>query len=520
MKEHLMIFDTTLRDGEQSPGASMTQDEKVRIALALERLKVDVIEAGFPAASPGDFAAVEAVARAVADSAVCGLARASAEDIDRAAAALKPARRARIHTFIATSPIHMARKLRMEPDEVLQKAVWAVRHARQYTDNVEFSPEDAGRSEPDFLCRVLEAVIAAGATTVNIPDTVGYTLPHMFGALIKTLRERVPNADKAIWSVHCHNDLGLAVANSLSAVLIGGARQVECTINGLGERAGNAAIEEIVMAVRTRQDQFPCDSRIDATQIVNASRLVSGITGFPVQPNKAIVGANAFAHESGIHQDGVIKHRETYEIMKAEDVGWTTNKLVLGKHSGRAAFRKRLEELGIRFGSEIEANQAFQRFKELADKKHEIFDEDLQALASEQSQSREDDGLRLIEIETGTRTGAKPNARVVLLHGGERAEARGQGDGQVDAVFSAIEQIVGSGAELVLFSVSNITQGGDAQGEVLVRLRKDGRIVNGQGADTDIVVASAKAYLNAVNRLASGKPMRGHPQRAEALGTP
>jgi 2-isopropylmalate synthase len=519
-KEHLIIFDTTLRDGEQSPGASMTQEEKVRIALALERLRVDVIEAGFPAASPGDFESVQAVAREVRDSTVCGLARASAQDIDRAAAALKPARAARIHTFIATSPIHMREKLRMDPEDVLKKAVWAVKHARQYTDNVEFSPEDAGRSEPDFLCRVLEAVIAAGATTVNIPDTVGYTLPHMFGALIKDLRTRVPNSGKAVWSVHCHNDLGLAVANSLSAVLIGGARQVECTLNGLGERAGNAALEEVVMAVRTRQDVFPCETRIDTTQIVNGSRLVSGITGFPVQPNKAIVGANAFAHESGIHQDGVIKHRQTYEIMRAEDVGWTANKLVLGKHSGRAAFRQRLQELGIRYDSEAVLNQAFARFKELADKKHEIHDEDLQALASEQTHAEAPEGAHLLELETGSRTGTRPGARVALQLGGRRHEARGEGDGQVDAVFSAIEQIVRSGAELQLFSVSNITAGGDAQGEVLVRLRKDGRIVNGQGADTDIVVASAKAYLNAVNRLAAEHGRRGHPQHAEALGTP
>ena len=520
MKDHLIIFDTTLRDGEQSPGASMTQEEKVRIALALERLKVDVIEAGFPAASPGDFAAVQAVAREVRDSVVCGLARASAEDIDRAAAALQPARASRIHTFIATSPIHMARKLRMEPDDVVRKAAWAVKHARQYTDNVEFSPEDAGRSDPDFLCRVLEAVIDAGATTVNIPDTVGYTLPHMFGALIKSLRERVPNADRAVWSVHCHNDLGLAVANSLSAVLLGGARQVECTINGLGERAGNASLEEVVMAVRTRQDQFPCDTRVDATQIVTCSRLVSGVTGFPVQPNKAIVGANAFAHESGIHQDGVLKHRETYEIMRAEDVGWTTNKLVLGKHSGRAAFKKRLEELGIPCESESQFNQAFQRFKELADKKHEIYDDDLQALVTEQAHASADEGVQLLEMEAGTCTGRRPTARVALSVDGRRVEARGEGDGQVDAAFSAIEQVVRSGAELLLFSVDNVTQGNDSQGKVLVRLRKDGRIVNGQGADTDIIVASAKAYLNAVNRLAAEPRRRGHPQHAEVLETP
>ena len=520
MTDHLIIFDTTLRDGEQSPGASMTQAEKVRIALALERLKVDVIEAGFAVASPGDFAAVQAIAREVKDSVVCSLSRANAEDIDRAAEALKPAARSRIHTFIATSPIHMRQKLRMAPDDVVKKAAWAVAHARRHTDDVEFSPEDAGRSEPDFLCRVLEAVIDAGATTVNIPDTVGYTLPHMFGELIRSLRERVPNSDKAVWSVHCHNDLGLAVANSLSAVLLGGARQVECTINGLGERAGNAALEEIVMAVRTRRDQFSCETRIDTTQIVACSRLVSGVTGFPVQPNKAIVGANAFAHESGIHQDGVIKHRETYEIMRAEDVGWTANKLVLGKHSGRAAFRKRLEELGIRYGSEGEFNQAFQRFKALADKKHEIYDEDLQALATEQTQAHAEERIRLVAMETASRTGERPAARITLTVDGERAEARGEGDGQVDAVFSAIERIVASGAELLLFSVSNISQGGDAQGEVLVRLRKDGQIVNGQGADTDIVVASAKAYVNALNRLAAAPGRRGHPQRVEALGTP
>ena len=451
---------------------------------------------------------------------VCSLARASAEDIDRAAEALKPARQSRIHTFIATSPIHMRMKLRMDPEDVIQKAVAAVQHARRHTDNIEFSPEDAGRSEPDFLCRVLEAVIAAGATTVNIPDTVGYTLPHMFGALIKSLRERVPNADKAVWSVHCHNDLGMAVANSLSGVMIGGARQVECTINGLGERAGNAALEEIAMAVRTRQDQFTCDTRLDTTQIMQCSRLVSGITGFPVQPNKAVVGANAFAHESGIHQDGVIKHRETYEIMRAQDVGWATNKLVLGKHSGRAAFRQRLDELGIKFPSEVEINLAFQRFKELADKKHEIYDEDLQALVTEQAQAQSAERFRLLTLETSSKTGSRPSARIEMLVDGEKAAAQGQGDGQVDAVFSAVESVAKSGAELVLFSVSNITQGGDAQGEVLVRLRKNGRVVNGQGADTDIVVASAKAYINAVNRLETIPARRQHPQYAEAVGMP
>src|SRR6187551_1982957 len=370
MSDHLIIFDTTLRDGEQSPGASMTREEKTRIARQLERLGVDVIEAGFPASSNGDFAAVQDIARAIRDSTVCALARANENDVRRAGEALAPAKSMRVHTFIASSPIHMQTKLRMTPEQVLDQAVKAVRWAREYTDNVEFSPEDAGRSEPDFLCRLLEAAIDAGATTVNIPDTVGYTMPWQFGALIKTLRERVPNSGRAVWSVHCHNDLGVGVANSLAAVM-NGARQVECTVNGLGERAGNASLEEIVMAVRTRRDVFPCTTRIDTTQIVAASKLVSGITGFPVQPNKAIVGANAFAHESGIHQDGVLKHRETYEIMRAEDVGWNTNKLVLGKLSGRNAFKTRLQELGIQLGSEA-LNEAFVRFKDLADKKSEI----------------------------------------------------------------------------------------------------------------------------------------------------
>ncbi len=509
-KERLIIFDTTLRDGEQSPGASMTRDEKLRIARALERMRVDVIEAGFPIASPGDFEAVQAVARAVRDSVVCGLARALDKDIDRAAEALREARAFRIHTFIATSPIHMERKLRMRPEEVLEQAVHAVRRARRYTDDVEFSPEDAGRSEIDFLCRVIEAVIEAGARTVNIPDTVGYNLPHQFGELIRTLIERVPNSDKAVFSVHCHNDLGLAVANSLSAVL-NGARQVECTVNGLGERAGNAALEEVVMAVRTRQDVFPCDTRIDTTQIVPTSRLVSGITGFPVQPNKAIVGANAFAHESGIHQDGVLKSRETYEIMRAEDVGWTANRIVLGKHSGRNAFRTRLRELGIELASEEALNEAFARFKELADKKHEIYDEDLQALVTEASLEAENERIRLLSLRVCSETGETPHAVVTLSVDGEERRGEADGSGPVDASFKAIESVVESGTELLLYSVSNITTGTDAQGEVTVRLEKGGRIVNGQGADTDIVIASAKAYVNALNKILRA-PRRAHPQ--------
>ena len=509
-KERLIIFDTTLRDGEQSPGASMTKEEKIRIAKQLEKMRVDVIEAGFPAASNGDFEAVKAVADVIKDSTVCGLARALEKDIARAGEALKGANSARIHTFIATSPIHMERKLRMAPEQVVEQAVKAVKWARQWTDNVEFSPEDAGRSELDFLCRVLEAVIDAGARTLNIPDTVGYNLPWQFGELIHKLRERIPNSDQAVFSVHCHNDLGLAVANSLSAVL-NGARQVECTVNGLGERAGNASLEEIVMAVRTRQDVFPCDTRLDTTQIVPASRLVAGITGFPVQPNKAIVGANAFAHESGIHQDGVLKHRETYEIMRAEDVGWSANKMVLGKHSGRNAFKTRLAELGIVLDSEEALNAAFARFKDLADKKHEIFDDDLHALVSDEATFAEHDRFKLVSLKVCSETGETPHAHIVLSDEGDEKRADASGGGPVDAAFKAIEQIVQSHTDLVLYSVNNITSGTDAQGEVTVRVSKGGRIVNGQGADTDIVIASAKAYLHALNKLASGEE-RAHPQ--------
>ncbi|MGB5306797.1 MAG: 2-isopropylmalate synthase [Gammaproteobacteria bacterium] len=508
--DKLIIFDTTLRDGEQSPGASMTGDEKVRIAKALERMRVDVIEAGFPIASQGDFEAVQAVARAVTDSTVCGLARALDKDIDRAGEALQPAASARIHTFIATSPIHMKMKLRMEPDQVVEQAVHAVKRARRFTDNVEFSPEDAGRSEIDFLCRVLEAVIDAGATTVNIPDTVGYNLPHQFGELIRTLIERVPNSDRAVFSVHCHNDLGLAVGNSLSAVL-NGARQVECTINGLGERAGNAALEEVVMTVQTRKDIFTCSTRLDTTQIMTCSRLVSGITGFAVQPNKAIVGANAFAHESGIHQDGVLKSRETYEIMRAQDVGWAANRIVLGKHSGRNAFRTRLKDLGIEFEAEEELNDAFARFKELADKKHEIFDEDLQSLVTESGLTSENDWLRLVALKVCSETGETPHADITLSIDGVERMAGASGGGPVDASFKAIEALIDSGTELQLYSVNNITSGTDSQGEVTVRLQRDGRIVNGQGADTDIVIASAKAYVNAINKIIQRDP-RAHPQ--------
>ncbi|GEM18935.1 2-isopropylmalate synthase [Nitrosococcus oceani] len=500
MKDKLIVFDTTLRDGEQSPGASMTREEKVRIAKALERMRVDVIEAGFPVASQGDFEAVQAVARSVRESTVCGLARALGADIDRAGEALAEAESARIHTFIATSPIHMKRKLRMEPDQVLEHAVKAVKRAREYTDDVEFSPEDAGRSEIEFLCRILEAVIAAGARTVNIPDTVGYNLPEQFAQLIRTLRERVSNSDKAIFSVHCHNDLGMAVANSLAAVM-SGARQVECTINGLGERAGNAALEEVVMAVRTRQDSFPCDTNVDISQIVPTSRLVSGITGFSVQPNKAIVGANAFAHASGIHQDGVLKERQTYEIMSAEDVGWHANQMILGKHSGRNAFRARLRELGIELETEEELNAAFQRFKELADKKHVIYDEDLQALVTDANLAAENERFKLSWLKVVSETGETAIASVTLSVDSIERQASAPGSGPVDAAYKAIDSILQSNTELLLYSVNSITSGTDAQGEVTVRLKKNGRIANGQGADTDIVMASAKAYVNALNKI-------------------
>jgi 2-isopropylmalate synthase len=502
MSDHLMIFDTTLRDGEQSPGASMTKEEKMRIARQLERLRVDVIEAGFPASSNGDWQAVNEIAKAIKESTVCGLARANENDVKRCGEAVKPAVSSRVHTFIASSPIHMQMKLRMTPDQVLEQAVRAIGWARRYTDDVEFSPEDAGRSEHDFLCRLLEAVISAGATTVNIPDTVGYTMPWQFGPLIQSLRERIPNSDKAVWSVHCHNDLGLAVANSLSAVM-NGARQIECTINGLGERAGNASLEEIVMAVRTRKDVFPCTTRIDTTQIVPASKMVSSITGFPVQPNKAIVGANAFAHESGIHQDGVLKHRETYEIMRAEDVGWNANKLVLGKLSGRNAFKTRLSELGIDLGSEEALNLAFAKFKELADKKGEVFDEDLHALVSDEDVTPDREHYKLAALKVTSETGTVPHARVVMSIGHSEVVAEANGDGPVDAVFKAIERMVNSGSNLLLYSVNAITTGSNAQGEVTVRLEREGRIVNGNGADTDIIVASAKAYINALNKLQS-----------------
>ena len=509
MSDKLIIFDTTLRDGEQSPGASMTKDEKVRIAKILEKMRVDVIEAGFAIASQGDFEAVQAVAKAVKDSTVCSLARALDKDIDRAGEAIKNTNSARIHTFIATSDIHMQMKLRMTPDEVVSQAVRSVKRATKFTNNIEFSPEDAGRSDIDFLCRIIEATIDAGATTINIPDTVGYNIPHQFGETMRELIERVPNSDKAIFSAHCHNDLGLAVSNSLSAVL-NGARQVECTINGLGERAGNTSLEEVVMAVRTRQDVFGCDTNIDTKNILAASRLVSSITGFVVQPNKAIVGANAFAHEAGIHQDGILKHRETYEIMKAEDVGWHANTLVMGKHSGRNAFRVRMSELGVEFDSDDELNNAFSRFKALADKKHDIFDEDLQALVTE-AQAEATEVIRLISLKVCTETGKENTANITLLIDGKEKSASAKTSGAVDATFNAILSLVDIEPTLQLYSVTNVTQGTDSLGEVNVRLEYEGKIVNGQGVDTDIITSSAKAYVHALNKVMENVE-RAHPQ--------
>ncbi|MBP6118930.1 MAG: 2-isopropylmalate synthase [Giesbergeria sp.] len=503
MTDKLIIFDTTLRDGEQSPGASMTRDEKLRIARQLERLKVDVIEAGFAASSNGDFEAVQLIANSIQDSTICSLARANDRDISRAAEALKGAKRARIHTFIATSALHMEKKLRMTPEQVLEQATQSVRFARNLCGDIEFSPEDGYRSEVDFLCRVIEAVIREGATTINVPDTVGYAIPELYGNFIKTLRERVPNSDKAIWSVHCHNDLGMAVANSLAGVKIGGARQVECTINGLGERAGNCSLEEVVMAVKTRKDYFGLEVGIDTQHILAASRMVSQTTGFVVQPNKAVVGANAFAHASGIHQDGVLKARDTYEIMRAEDVGWSANKIILGKLSGRNAFKQRLQELGVSLESEADTNAAFARFKELADRKSEIFDEDILALVSDESVSNHGEEYVFVSLSQHSETGERPHASVVFTASGKEIKGESDGNGPVDASLKAIEQHAQSGAEMVLYSVNAISGSTESQGEVTVRLQSSGRVVNGVGADPDIVVASAKAYISALNKLHS-----------------
>ncbi|MBF0460745.1 MAG: 2-isopropylmalate synthase [Magnetococcales bacterium] len=503
-EEKIVIFDTTLRDGEQSPGASMTVDEKLRIAKQLERLRVDVIEAGYPMASQGDFEAVQRVAATIKECSVAGLARTTFADIDRAWEALAGAVEPRIHVFIATSPIHMKHKLNMQPDQVVEAAVAAVRHAKKYTRNVEWSAEDAGRTEIDFLCRIVEAVIAAGATTVNIPDTVGYTLPHEFGARIRTLTERVANIHQAVLSVHCHNDLGLAVANSLAAVLHG-ARQVECTINGLGERAGNAALEEVVMAIRTRKDLLPFQVGVVTNELIRTSKLVSVVTGFPVQPNKAIVGANAFAHESGIHQDGMLKEATTYEIMTPESVGLTATRMVLGKHSGRHAFRDRLEILGYDLSQE-HLDRAFRRFKEVADKKQELFDADLEALVDDEI-IRETEYYRLVRLHVASGTQDTPVAAVEMDVQGHRLRGASWGAGPVDAVYQAIAQMVPELKEmgLQLYQVHAVTGGTDAQGEVTVRLQTGEQVIQGQGADSDVIVASAKAFINALNRAAHKK---------------
>ncbi|MBL1352602.1 MAG: 2-isopropylmalate synthase [Zetaproteobacteria bacterium] len=510
MSDRLYIFDTTLRDGEQSPGCSMNIEEKLRVAHGLSALGVDVIEAGFPVASPGDFEAVNRIAREVQGSIITGLARAHPKDIEGAAKAIEPAGdRARIHTFIATSPIHMQAKLRMQPDEVVQRAVEAVTLARSLAPEVEFSAEDAGRSDIDFLCRIVEATIKAGARIINIPDTVGYMTPFEFGNRIKTLMERVPNSDQAIFSVHCHNDLGLAVANSLAAVEAG-ARQVECTMNGLGERAGNAALEEIVMTLKTRADYYGIDTGIDTTKIIPTSKLVSQITGMPVQANKAIVGANAFAHESGIHQDGVLKHKQTYEIMTPESVGLNTNRMVLGKHSGRAALKSRYAALGTELDGD-ELNAVFARFKILADKKKDIFDEDLMTILSGDSEVNME-RIKLVSLHAASGTGDTPVAAVELDIEGEILKATGEGDGPVDAAFKAIKSLVEPKGKLLLYSVNAITAGTDAQGEVTVRLQNEDFIVNGQGSDTDIVVASAKALIAALNKLPNMHAREVHAQ--------
>ncbi len=494
----VVVFDTTLRDGEQSPGCSMNLEEKLQVAAVLEEMGVDVIEAGFPIASRGDFEAVNEVAKRVKTSSVAGLARATQKDIDRAWEALKPAVRPRIHTFISTSPLHMKHKLQMEPEAVHQAIIDSVGHARNLCDDVEWSPEDGTRTEHDFLCRCVESAIKAGAGTINIPDTVGYTMPQEFHALIAMLMDRVPNIDKAVISVHCHNDLGLAVANSLAAVRAG-ARQVECTINGIGERAGNAAMEEIVMALRTRHDIAPFTTGVRSELIMKASRLISAITGFTVQPNKAIVGANAFAHESGIHQDGVLKHAETYEIMTPESVGLTRSTLVMGKHSGRHAFKSKLKELGFEL-NDNQLEDAFFRFKELADHKKDVYDEDIIALVDD-AVVRHNDRIRFVSLGVVCGSKGPQTADLELEVDGEKKAAKAEGNGPVDAAFAAVREIFPHEAKLQLYQVHAVTGGTDAQAEVTVRLEEDGMTVNGLGADHDTIVASVRAYANALNKL-------------------
>ena len=496
--DRVIIFDTTLRDGEQSPGCSMNLEEKLRLADVLEDLRVDVIEAGFPIASNGDFEAVEAIAKKVKDAKVAGLARAGRKDINRAWDALQHAKQPRIHTFLATSALHMKYKLQMDSEAVHEALVDAVSHARNLCDDVEWSPEDATRSDHDFLCRCVESAIKSGASTINIPDTVGYTVPEEFASLIAMLRNRVPNIDKAVISVHCHNDLGLAVANSLAAVG-SGARQVECTINGIGERAGNTSMEEVVMALRVRKDVMPYHTNVQTTNIMRASHLLSTITGFSVQPNKAIVGANAFAHEAGIHQDGVLKNAETYEIMTPESVGLKTSNLVMGKHSGRHAFRAKLQELGYEIGDNA-LEDAFVRFKDLADKKKDVFDEDIVALVDDEVM-RTNDRIRFVSLQVIAGSKGPQTAELELEIEGELVSNKATGDGPVDATFNAIKNLCPHDAKLQLYQVHAVTGGTDAQAEVTVRLEENGKTVNGQGADTDTLVASARSYLHALNKL-------------------
>jgi 2-isopropylmalate synthase len=504
-KDRVIIFDTTLRDGEQCPGATMTHEEKLEVAALLDQMGVDVIEAGFPIASDGDFAAVNEIARRTKNAVICGLARAAFKDIDRCAEAIRPAARRRIHTFLSTSPVHMKYKLQKEPHEVYEMVIAQVTRARSHTDEVEWSSEDGTRTEHDFLCRCVEAAIKAGATTINIPDTVGYSVPEEYFALIKMVRERVPNSDLACFSVHCHNDLGMAVANSLAGVRAG-ARQIECTINGIGERAGNAALEEVVMAMRVRNDIMPYWTDIDAKMLTRASKLVAAVTSFPVQYNKAIVGRNAFAHESGIHQDGMLKHTQTYEIMVPEDVGVKQTSLVMGKHSGRHAFAHKLEELGYRLaGNQLE--DAFVRFKALADRKKHVYDEDIEALVDEEIATFQDH-IKLVSLTVIAGTHGPQRATMKVDIDGKPAIAECEGNGPVDATFNCIKAIVPHQAVLELYQVHAVTEGTDAQAEVSVRLSENGRSVTAKGADPDTLVASAKAYLAALNKLVARR-LRG-----------
>src|SRR6202049_1262092 len=499
-KDRVVIFDTTLRDGEQCPGATMTHEEKLEVAELLDTMGVDIIEAGFPIASEGDFAAVNEIAKRTKNAVICGLARAGFKDIDRAGEAVKPARQSRIHTFISTSPVHMKWKLQLEPEKVFEMVVGSVTRARGYTDNVEWSCEDGTRTEHDFLCRCVEAAIKAGATTINIPDTVGYTVPEEYFALIKMVRERVPNSDRARFSAHCHDDLGMAVANSLAGVRAG-IRQIECTINGIGERAGNAALEEVVMALKVRNDVLPYWTKIDTTMLTRASKLVSAVSSFPVQYNKAIVGRNAFAHESGIHQDGMLKHTQTYEIMTPESVGVSKTSLVMGKHSGRNAFRSKLKELGYELGDNA-LEDAFNRFKALADRKKHVYDEDLEALVDEEIATQQD-RMKVVALTVIAGTMGPQSATLTLDVGDGRQETvQSTGNGPVDAIFNAIHKLVPHKAKLALYQVHAVTEGTDAQAEVSVRLEDtEGKQVTARAADPDTLVASAKAYLSALNKL-------------------